>query len=70
MRTINASRRHPATTDRAIGPSVRSDAVPARGPSPRHIADAVIAGYIHDISQASCRGSVRGERKQLIAQPV
>jgi hypothetical protein len=70
MRTINSSRRHPATTDRATGPSVRSDAVPIRRPRPRHIADAVTAGYIHDISQASRRDSVRGEREQLIAQPV
>jgi hypothetical protein len=70
MKSINSTRPQTAATDRTSGPSGKSDDAPARRPTPRHIADAVIASYIHDISQASHRGSGRRARRQLMAQPV
>jgi len=71
MRTIDATRPHNATRHCAGGPSVASDDAPLRRPSPRLIADAVIAGYIHDISHASRRGSSRQDSsRQLTAQSV
>jgi hypothetical protein len=50
MRTLHSSRPHTAATRRASHASVSDDA-PARRANPRLIADAVIAGYIHDISR-------------------
>jgi hypothetical protein len=52
MRTIDSTRPHPATTQSADGRSVRREGAPTRRPSPQHIADAVTAGYIYDISHA------------------
>jgi hypothetical protein len=51
MRILNRSRQYATTSDRAgrnpSGPDRRS----SRRASPRLIADAVIASYLHDISQ-------------------
>jgi hypothetical protein len=70
MRTINSPRAHTATTHRGASPSVRSEDAPASRPSPRLIADAVIAGYIHDISHATRRSSGRRDSRRLMTQPV
>lgn len=70
MRTINSTPSRPGTTDRADGPSVRSDDRPTRRSRPHHVADAVIAGYIHDVSHSGRRGSGRRTSRKLIAQPV
>jgi hypothetical protein len=55
MRTLNRPHPHTTTTDRAGRRSVRNDHMPARRPSPQLIADAVIASYIHHISERSRR---------------
>jgi hypothetical protein len=57
MRTLNSSRVHATTTDRAGLRSVGSDHVAPRRASRRLIADAVIASYIRDISQHSPRSA-------------
>ena len=71
MRTIDSTSPHPATTQHAGGPSRRSGDVPARRRSPRHIAEAVMASYIQDISQASRRSPGRRDgRQSTMAQPA
>jgi hypothetical protein len=70
MRTINSIRPRTATTHRAGGPFVASNDVAARRPSPRHIADAVTAGYIRDISQPTRRSSGRRDGRRLVAKAV
>lgn len=55
MRKHNSLRPHTTTTRRARE-HVDGEA-PARPPGQRLIADAVIAGYIHDISRGSRRGA-------------
>jgi hypothetical protein len=49
MRKHNSARPHTTATRRTRHTPVKDDA-PAR-PNPRLLADAVIAGYIHDISR-------------------
>jgi hypothetical protein len=51
MRTHNCAR--PRTAARRAGRAPARDDAPARRHNPRLIADAVIAGYIHDISRGS-----------------
>jgi hypothetical protein len=60
MRTRNYARPHTTVTRRA-GHSPVIDDTPARRPNPRRIADAIIAGYIHDISRDD-RHNVRVRR--------
>jgi hypothetical protein len=57
MRTLNSSRVHTTTADRAGLRSRGSDHVPPRRASRRLIADAVIAAYIRDISQHGPRSN-------------
>ncbi len=55
MRTLNTARRpHTAATRR---PCEHASDGPARRPNQRLIADAVIAGYIHDLSRGSRDGA-------------
>jgi hypothetical protein len=58
MSTLTQSLRDVTTTDRAIRRSLRTEHMSARRPSAQRVADAVMASYIHDISQRS-RRSVR-----------
>jgi hypothetical protein len=60
MRTHNSARPHTTSTRRVGHGSVTDDA-PAGRPNLRRIADAVIAGYIHDISRDG-RHNVRVRR--------
>ena len=71
MRTIDSpSPPYPATRHSTRGgPSRRSGDVPARR-SPRHIAEAVMASYIQDISQASRRSPGRRDGRSTMAQPA
>jgi hypothetical protein len=69
MRTIDSTSPHPATTQHAGGPSRGSGDVPARR-SPRHIAEAVMASYIQDISQASRRSPGRRDGQSTMPQPA
>lgn len=55
MRTLNSARPHNAATRRTC--EYARDDVPARRPNQRLIADAVIAGYIHDLSRGSRRNA-------------
>jgi hypothetical protein len=64
MRTLDHSRPHTTTTNPPRRRSVRNDHIPARHPSAQLMADAVIAGYIHDISRGS-RRSVRSTQNRL-----
>jgi hypothetical protein len=48
---LNGSRAHTATTDRVDRRQPKTDDTPARRRTAQLIADAVIASYIHDISQ-------------------
>jgi hypothetical protein len=51
MRTINRPRFQTATTDRARRPEPRADRESARRANPHLISEAIVASYLHDISQ-------------------
>lgn len=60
MRTLHPTRPH--TTAPGDGrPTGVTDDMPVRRPSPRRVGDAVIAGYIHELSHGS-RHRIRGGR--------
>jgi hypothetical protein len=57
MTTLHPTRPHTSTAHRAGRVFPGGDRNPARHPSPRRIADAVTANYIHDISQRAHRSA-------------
>jgi hypothetical protein len=64
MSTLNRSRLSTTTTNRASRRSLRGDHISAPHRSAQLIAEAVIAGYIHDLSRGSRRG-VRSAKDHL-----
>jgi hypothetical protein len=63
--SLTRSRTHTTTEGRTSGSSPTTEQVPARRLSPQLISEAVVAGYLHDISQRR-RRSVPSRKGHLL----
>jgi hypothetical protein len=67
--SLNPSRPHTSATDGTGRRSPRTQHDRARRLSQRSISDAVVAGYLHDISQSRRRSTAGRENRVLLPAP-